>query len=378
MSTDAFMLVYWFFICIGHACFWTAMLNAFYAEPLPKRVLKAWRLFTGFVIAAVPPLILYDLLIYRSMSTPWLLVIYFEVCAIWGAVIFPAITIARLIRRRPNCVLAERTETLDLGKQLGTAVRGDGMWRWLTRLPGNCVFKVDVTELSLKLPRLPSNLDGLSILLLSDLHFHGTPSKVWFDAIFDRLLEFPKPDVVVLAGDYVDTDTHREWIAPILGRLRWNEVGMAILGNHDAHHHPERTRRELEKCGYTIPSNHSHEVTIRGERCIFTGNESPWFPAPSAVPDGGFRICVSHSPDQFRWAQRHGFDLILCGHVHGGQIRLPIIGSIFVPSRYGRRYDLGVFEKNETVMIVGRGLSGKEPLRFRCHPQVIRMVLHRA
>ena len=375
MSTGSVELLYWFFICIGHACLWTAMLNVLYAEPLPRRVLKTWRLVTGLVIAAVPPLLLYDLLVYRSMSTPVMLVVYFGVCAIWGAVVFPVLTIARLLRRRPATVLDERTETLDLGKQLGPTVRGDGKWRWLTRLPGNCVFRVDVTELSLKLPRLPANLDGLSILLLSDLHFHGTPSKVWFDAILDRLLRFPKPDVVVLAGDFVDTDIHCDWIAPILGRLQWNDIGVAILGNHDAHHQPERTRRELEKLGFALLGDRSREVTIRRERCVFTGNEAPWFPAPTAVPDGGFRICVSHSPDQFRWAQQHGFDLILCGHVHGGQIRLPIIGSIFVPSRYGRRYDMGVFENNGTVMVVGRGLSGKEPLRFRCNPQVTRMVL---
>ena len=150
---------------------------------------------------------------------------------------------------------------------------------------------------------------------------------------------------------------------------------MAILGNHDAYHEPQLIRTELEKCGIAVIGAESKVVTIRGERCVFTGNELPWFPAPATPPTGGFRICVSHSPDRFGWAQQHGFDLVLAGHVHGGQVRVPIIGSIFVPSLYGRRYDMGVFEKNGTVMIVGRGLSGKEPLRFRCHPQVIRIVL---
>jgi predicted MPP superfamily phosphohydrolase len=66
---------------------------------------------------------------------------------------------------------------------------------------------------------------------------------------------------------------------------------------------------------------------------------------------------------------------MLCGHVHGGQIRLPVVGSIFVPSLYSRRFDMGVFENGETVMVVNRGLSGKEPLRFCCHPQVVRITL---
>ena len=52
-----------------------------------------------------------------------------------------------------------------------------------------------------------------------------------------------------------------------------------------------------------------------------------------------------------------------------------VVGSIFVPSVYGRRFDQGVFERDGTVMVVGRGLSGKEPLRFRCRPQVLRLTL---
>ncbi len=362
---------------VGHACLWTTLLNIVYSQSLSKGFLKPWRLFTAVVLATFAAWLVYALT-KDFADIPWAMRVYSGICLIMGGWFFPVVTLARNLRPKPKCLLSARTETLDLWKQLGPVVRGNGKWSWLTRLPGNCVFKVDVTELSLKLPRLPANLDGLSILLLSDLHFHGTPSKIWFDAIIDRLLEFPKPDIVALGGDYVDSDEHRAWIVPILGRLPWNDVGVAILGNHDAYHDPERTRRELETCGYAVLGERSHEITIRGERCVFTGNEAPWFPAPTTVPEGGFRIGVSHSPDQFRWAQKQGFDLILCGHVHGGQIRVPIIGSIFVPSRYGRRYDMGVFENNGTVMVVGRGLSGKEPLRFRCHPQVIRMVLRGA
>ena len=54
---------------------------------------------------------------------------------------------------------------------------------------------------------------------------------------------------------------------------------------------------------------------------------------------------------------------------------MPLIGSIFIPSKYGRRFDIGVFEENGTVMAVNRGVSGKEPLRFRCHPQALRVTL---
>jgi predicted MPP superfamily phosphohydrolase len=89
-------------------------------------------------------------------------------------------------------------------------------------------------------------------------------------------------------------------------------------------------------------------------------------------------LCLSHTPDNFYWGQANGIDLMFCGHVHGGGIRVPFITSIFVPSLYGRRFDCGVFEEHGTVMAVNRGVSGKEPIRIRCHPQAFRVTLRAA
>ena len=301
-------------------------------------------------------------------------------CLFLGAIVFPAITLYRLSRGSPKALLSEKTETLDLWKQLGNAAIGDGKHRWATRLPFNCVFKVDITDVTLAVPKLPPAWEGLSILLLSDLHFHGTPSRAFFDVVFDKLLAGPQPDLVILAGDFVDTDEHHAWVEPLLGRLTAKEGKYAILGNHDKHHGPERLQQELTDAGYLVLRNGWREATIRGERCVLIGHEGPWFrPEPdlSQAPRDVFRLCISHTPDNFYWGQDNGVNLMLCGHVHGGQIRVPVIGSIFVPSVYGRRFDMGVFEQNNTVMVVGRGLSGKEPLRFRCHPQVLRLTLTR-
>jgi predicted MPP superfamily phosphohydrolase len=88
-------------------------------------------------------------------------------------------------------------------------------------------------------------------------------------------------------------------------------------------------------------------------------------------------LCLSHTPDNFAWAKRHRVDLMLAGHVHGGQIRLPWTGSIFVPSRYSRRYDHGTFHEGPTVMHVSRGLAGEVPLRYNCRPEVTLIVLQR-
>jgi predicted MPP superfamily phosphohydrolase len=385
----AIVLVVFAIAWVGHACIWTWGLNCLYALPISKRFLKVWRLATGLAIIGFPALpwsagLLANggaSLLDRVPQGVWggAVLAYTGACLLMGAAIFPAITACRLCRRPPPIVLSETTATLDLRAELGDEALGDGKWSGLMRLPFNCVLQVDFTELTLTLPRLPASWEGLTILLVSDVHFHRNPSRAFFDRVIAEIeTRWPTSDLVCLAGDYVDSDEHRSWIAPVLGRLRATEGKFAILGNHDANHDPDLIRQELQAAGYTAIGNNWVETTIRGQRCVVVGHEGPWFrPAAdlNAAPADLFRLCLSHTPDNFYWGRRNRIDLMLCGHVHGGQVRLPVIGSIFVPSLYSRRFDMGVFEGGGTAMVVNRGLSGKEPLRFCCHPQVVRVTL---
>jgi hypothetical protein len=84
---------------------------------------------------------------------------------------------------------------------------------------------------------------------------------------------------------------------------------------------------------------------------------------------------LSHSPDLFHKAQRWGVNLMLSGHNHGGQIRFPLIGPVFMPSRYSRRFDRGFFRQNGTLLHVSEGVGGKHPVRYGCPPEVSRLVL---
>ncbi|VTR91065.1 metallophosphoesterase : Putative phosphohydrolase OS=Singulisphaera acidiphila (strain ATCC BAA-1392 / DSM 18658 / VKM B-2454 / MOB10) GN=Sinac_2611 PE=4 SV=1: Metallophos [Gemmata massiliana] len=378
---------------IGHASIWTAVLNNLYGRALPKKPLKVWRLLTGVAVLAFP------LVVWFATSRPIATFgppedassrawdegavlhtgayLYVMVCG-YFALVFVYITVRRARREPPQCLVKEDTRTLDLWPEYGEQLVGNGKHRGAVRVPGNCAFKFDLTSLTLALPNLPPAWDGLTILLVSDLHFHGTPSRVYFDRIFDELTAGPVPDVVCLAGDFVDSDAHREWIRPLLGRLNATEAKLAILGNHDDYHEPERVREELAAAGYTVLGNGWREVTVRGVTCVVVGHEGPWFtPEPdlTSAPTGTFRLCLSHTPDNFYWGIAHHINLMLCGHVHGGGIRVPLIGSIFVPSVYGRRFDYGVFEEGGTAMVVNRGVSGKEPLRICCNPQAVRITL---
>lgn len=358
---------------IGHACIWTWMLNVSYGLAFPKRFLRPFRLFVGLVILAGLPLFAWLL----SIRPHDIAAIYCGVCGFIGGLVFPVITWFRYGAPRPPCVTLERSRVLRLWDTHGPALLGDGRWRWLTRVPLNDPFTVEFTELTIAHDRLPKPWAGMTVLFLSDFHFYGTPSQAYFQAVLDEIARQPVPDLLVLAGDYVDSIWHHEWIEPLLGQLKWKEGAFAILGNHDLKFRPKDLQRRLEALGITVVSNRWCEATIRGERCIVVGNESPWRrprPRLSELPKDAFRLGIAHSPDQFEWA-RGRLDMLFCGHTHGGQVRLPVIGSIFVPCISSRRYDQGVFHSNNTVMVVSRGLSGKEPIRFRCPTQVIRITL---
>jgi predicted MPP superfamily phosphohydrolase len=185
-------------------------------------------------------------------------------------------------------------------------------------------------------------------------------------------------DLVALTGDYVDSDYHRRWIVPLLGRLRWRIAAFAVLGNHDYWHEPSLIRRRLCRLKIHVLGNTWKQIEARGMPMVVIGHEGPWFrPGPSLddCPPNVFRLCLSHTPDNLGWARANHIRLMLSGHNHGGQIRFPLIGSVFVPSLYGRRYDCGAFDEPPTLLHVTRGLAGKQPLRFNCRPEVAKLVL---
>jgi predicted MPP superfamily phosphohydrolase len=161
-----------------------------------------------------------------------------------------------------------------------------------------------------------------------------------------------------------------------------------VLGNHDKRM-PDvgRVRQLLNETGLEDLGGRCSQAQWQGCRVLLAGNERPWFPAvsddllkqtmslPGATP---FRLLVSHSPDQFRWARRHGFDLMLAGHNHGGQMRFPLLGPLVSPSLYGTRYSGGVYYEPPTLLHVSRGISGEHPLRWNCPPELAQLKLERA
>jgi len=379
------MLFFFAAACLGHLVLMIASHNWFYGLPLPRRVTDVFHLLHGGLVLAFPLVLWYaagwDLsgLFRFDAAGGAVLAAYVVVCWVAAFVLMPLNTALRLFRPRPAAFGKEKSEVVDIVKQLGGPPAGIGTKHFQALLPFNEALQVEFVERTLHLPRLPAAWDGLTVLHLSDLHLCGTPDRAWFRAVMDRCASC-EPDLVAVTGDLADGDDFIRWIVPVLGRLRWKVAAFAILGNHDAWYAPEKVRRRLRRLGMNVLGNGWERIDVRGEALVVIGQESPWFrPAPdlSSAPRGPFRLCLSHTPDNIRWARRAGIDLMLSGHVHGGQIRVPVFGSLLVPSRYGRRYDCGVFAEGPTLLHVSRGLGGDHPLRFLCRPEATRLILRR-
>jgi predicted MPP superfamily phosphohydrolase len=375
----------------GHAALVIGSHNRWYGTGLHRKVIDVIQLGHGLLFLAGPVALwwFWRLNLHRGPSeaegipvpstTEIVLFLYSVVC--WLALLgFVGLTAWRLVRPQPAALESNHTRTVDVAKELGYKPAGGGRRGLMARLPFNEVFQVDLTEKTLRLTRLPAAWDGLSILHLSDVHFTGTPGKEFYRHVIDLCVAW-EPDLIAFTGDTVDTDTHYRWIVPLFGRLKSRWGAFAILGNHDCYFDTAQLRRRLGRAGMRVLGNGWTQIEVRGEPLVVIGNEVPWVrPAPdlSACPAGPFRLCLSHTPDNIGWAWRNGIDLVLAGHVHGGQVRFPLIGSVLVPSRYGRRYDRGTFDEPPTVMHVSRGLGGQDPLRYNCRPEVSKLILRRA
>jgi predicted MPP superfamily phosphohydrolase len=371
--------------CVGHLTLFVRAINWCYGTILSKFWNHLARLFLALLAVAGPAAFWWfhgfavpaALAGFPESAGALLLAAYLIVCLVVGFGVLPLLTLRRCLRQPPALLESNHTETLDVAAELGYKPGGHGKHHLLALLPGNEVFRVDFAVRTLRLPQLPAAWDGLTILHLSDLHMCGTPDRDFYRRVMERCNAW-NPDLIAMTGDVVDGKRLHRWIVPVLGRLRCRVAAFAILGNHDSWLDAPLIRRRLRRIGMHVLGNGWEQIDVRGRPLVVIGHEGPWFePEPdlSACPADVFRLCLSHTPDNIGWARRHGIELMLSGHVHGGQIRFPVLGSVFVPSRFGRRYDCGTFHEPPTLLHVSRGLGGEHPLRYNCRPEVTLLVL---
>ena len=239
---------------------------------------------------------------------------------------------------------------------------------------------------TLELPRWPSSLDCVRLGVLSDIHAgapHAGPKAI---ARAVERLNAEAPDVMLLLGDYIDA--HPLWggrvppedIARELGALRAPLGVFAVLGNHDWKQAGDEMWRALTGAGLEVLENRSvragglYVAGLADLRC-----RRPDLPTALAdVPPDAPVILLSHDPDVFPYVPDR-VALTLSGHLHGGQVAIPVLRRPALPSRYGERYARGhVIEEDRHLYVSsGFGTSGL-PLRFLAPPEIVILELRGA
>ena len=365
----------------GHLCLLILPINTCHSIPFRERTMDRMMLaiLIGWLGASAA-------LLWATWGLAWidwhpLVKAHGALCLAIGWVGLPVVTILRALRRHPPGITGRHDE-VDLvpAEEKGSLIGSWGTY-WFLKVPGNEFARLRRSEWTIEVPGLPPACDGLSLVQVSDLHFTRAFERRYFELVADEVARWDA-DLMLFTGDLVDDAATIPWVEPVLSRLRGRLGTFAILGNHDYTYDVEALRDQLRQAGFDDVEGRWTRLDIDGASIALGGTAAPWggWLDPIEAPEADLRIVLSHTPDSFYHLTEPGtIDLILAGHNHGGQVRVPILGPILMPSRYSRRFDRGFFRRNGTLMYVNQGIAGKHPLRLGgCPPEITRFILRPA
>jgi len=236
--------------------------------------------------------------------------------------------------------------------------------------------RVSVTDQRIWLNGLPEVFAGLRVLQLSDIH-HSLFFPLDRVARVVELANRLKPDLVALTGDFITYSRRSiEPVAEMLGTLRSRLGVVAVLGNHDFRVGAEIVQKALRRHRIKVLRNR-HIVLHDGcDSLTVAGVDDLGYGADMAaalrgVPHGSPSILLAHNPRLVRRAARHGVGLVLSGHTHGGQVNLPLLGTVYGRSPEQMRYKIGWDRLGDTQIYVSRGIGTIVlPWRLRCPAEI--------
>jgi predicted MPP superfamily phosphohydrolase len=261
-------------------------------------------------------------------------------------------------------------------------------------------YWLEVSKVEMGLEGLPTALDGLTVAQLGDFHLGQDVSR---DQV-RRAVEMTNalnPDLIVLMGDFVTgSASYSAACAEELSRLEARYGTYAVLGNHDNWTDADEVSAKVGAAGIDVLRDEARAVDVGESRLWLLGIEDTGFTAGyfggffgdfravwdgkrqrlaemlDAVPDDELRLLLVHNPDFTEMLPEGRIDLALCGHTHGGQVRVPFVGAPVVPSFFGGKYASGLVQGASTLVYVNRGIGLISPaLRFNCRPEVTLLYL---
>lgn len=252
---------------------------------------------------------------------------------------------------------------------------------------GNTALTVNNVKISSS--RIPAVFSGFRIAQVSDLHNaeFGKGNKKLLE-----LLSESKPDIIVITGDFVDAGHTDIGVALDFAKVAVNIAPVYyVTGNHEASlSQYNELKTGLETIGVVVLEDETIQLKRDKEAITLIGLSDPNFTlksdifgeAPAMVStklnsladdESSYTILLSHRPELFESYVHCNIDLVLSGHAHGGQFRLPFIGGLIAPDQgIFPKYDAGLFTNGSTNIIVSRGLGNSIiPIRFNNRPEVI-------
>lgn len=262
---------------------------------------------------------------------------------------------------------------------LAALAAGAGLAAWALLLEPR---RLVVRRLTVGLACWPRELDGLRIGIAADFHAGGPHvDERTVERAVERL-NAERPDVVTLLGDYADPEASGggldpEAVARRLGELRAPLGVFAVLGNHDWQSDGPRAAAALRDAGIAVLENETVALERAGRRAWLIGLADsavrrPRFDPPiEELAEGEPAIALTHNPDLWP-AIPSRVALTLAGHLHGGQVNLPLVRTRASPSRYGARFAAGLFERDGSRLFVTGGIGTRgPPLRLGVPPEVV-------
>lgn len=214
----------------------------------------------------------------------------------------------------------------------------------------------------------------LRIAHISDIHIHNLYPASYYEDIIKHISEV-NPALVFITGDFVTKIQCVPLLPNILAPLAARYKTFAVLGNHDYWAGAEEIADTIRSCGIDLLGNSCHHIQVDNHKnVVICGDEYPWGPEllqTSFPPTDAFVIVLTHTPDNIYRLSATGVNVVFAGHYHAGQFRIPYLGSVVIPSVYGRRFDHGHFVVNRTHLFVTSGIgAANPPLRMYCQPDI--------